>query len=176
MLIFTDASYSNNTKVAGFGFVIIENDREFRAGNFHSNCKDNNVAEIGAIASALEYCERLQLFSQTKDRTLTIITDSRTAEGRILTNSPGQDEQEQKWLKQIQESIRKSKLKTRVLQIKGHNEKDSSKFSQYNALTDWIAGDYRYLGEIERRNQKVDNRQVYADYANFMKKKNRRGR
>lgn len=176
MIIFTDASYSNATKVAGFGFVVIDNDREFRAGNFCIDCKDNNIAEVGAIASALEYCEKLKIFNQSKDKTLTIITDSRCAESRILMDSEGKEEQEKKWLSRIKEILRKSKKKVRILQIKGHSEADQSKFSVYNALTDWIASDYRYLGEIEKRNQKVDNRQIISQYANFMKKKNRRGR
>lgn len=171
MLIFTDASYSNKTKVAGFGFVIVSGDYEYRAGNFALNCSDNNVAEIGAIASALKYCETLGLFSKSIDRTLTIVTDSKTAEGRINRHEVGRHECEQGWLKFIERSIQRSGHTARVLQVKGHS-KDNSKFSQYNEMADWIADDYRYLGEIEKRNQEFGSRRIISVYD----KKKRGGR
>lgn len=168
LLIFTDASYSTQTKVAGFGFVIVSGDYEYRAGNFALNCSDNNVAEIGAIASALKYCETLGLFRKSNDKTLTIITDSRTAECRINRHEQGRHEVEQGWLKFIERSIQRSGHKARVLQVKGHS-KDDSKFSQYNEIADWIADDYRYLGEIEKKNQQYKSKRIISVYDNGRK-------
>lgn len=150
MLIFTDASYDSNNKIAGFGYVIITSDREFRAGGFALYCKDNNVAEVGAIAAALKFCQSQKLFQKSNDQTLTILTDSRTAENRINRNFDGSDDLEQGYLKYINYALSRIPMQCRVMQIKGHSD-DGSKFSQYNQLADWIASDYLYLGQIEKK-------------------------
>ena len=94
MIIFTDASYSSQTKVSGYGFVILDKDFDYKAGNYS--------------------------FEQAK-------------------------------LNKIKEILGKVKLKTTIFQIKGHGkENDGGKFGYYNEVCDAIAGDYRYIGEIEK--------------------------
>lgn len=150
MIIFTDASYSSQTKVSGYGFVIVDKKFNYKAGNFSFKPKDNNVGEVAAIAEALEYSERNKIFERTDDKTLTIISDSASAVSRILCNKEGVDEFEQERLNTIHRILNKCKLKTTIFQIKGHNLTDNTKFSYYNEVCDAIAGDYRYLGEIEK--------------------------
>lgn len=149
MIIFTDASYSEQTKVAGLGFVIIDKKFDYKAGNFRINCQDNNVAELGAIAEALKFCQTSNLFKVSSDRTVSIITDSKYAVGRINSPNPNASEQEKEYIKIITEILDKCPLKSTIFQIKGHT-KGEDKFSYYNNIADTIAGDYRYLGEIEK--------------------------
>lgn len=151
MIIFTDASYSSQTKVSGYGFVILDKDFDYKAGNYSFEPRDNNVAEVSAIAEALEFCQKNGVFRRTKDKTLTIITDSKVAVRRILMEIPGVDSFEQAKLNKIKEILGKVKLKTTIFQIKGHGkENDGGKFGYYNEVCDAIAGDYRYIGEIEK--------------------------
>lgn len=148
MIIFTDASYSSQTNTSGFGFVIVDKKFSYRAGNYSFDCKSNNIAEVGSIAEALKYCQVLNLFKYTEDKTLTVITDSTYAVKRILENYVGETDQEEKYLVFIRDALRKCGLKTAVFQVKGHS-KGEDKFSYYNEIADRIAADYRYLGEIE---------------------------
>lgn len=148
MIIFTDASYSLQTNASGFGFVILDKRFEFKAGNYSLKCKNNNIAEIGAIAEALKYCEDYNLFKATKDKTLTIISDSKYSVNKIQKKIPADDTLEAKYLEDIHKSLDKCKLKVNIFQIKGH-QGDRDKFSYYNELADEIASSYRYLGEME---------------------------
>lgn len=149
MIIFTDASYSTESKVAGLGFVIIDKKFDYKAGNFKIDCQDNNIAEIGAIAEALEYCQKYNLFKLSGDRTVSIITDSKYSVGRIANPNPNASEQEKTYIKKINSILDQCPLKSTIFQIKGHT-KGEDKFSHYNSIADTIAGDYRYLGEIEK--------------------------
>lgn len=148
MLIFTDASFSSSTNVSGFGFAIIDKKFNYNAGNYSFRCKDNNVAEVGAIAEALRFGKQMNIFNLTNDRTLTIISDSKVALQRILTRTPTTEAEEQ-FINEIYNNLSKiKKLKVTFIQIKGHT-KGTDKFSYYNDIADCIAKDYRYLGEIE---------------------------
>lgn len=148
MLIFTDASFSTETNVSGFGFVIVDKKFHYNAGNYSIQCKDNNVAEVGAIHSALKFGNQMNIFNLTDDRTLTIITDSKIALQRIIERTPT-TEIEGNFIDEIYNTLGKIKnLKTTFIQIKGHT-KGTDKFSYYNSIADCIAKDYRYLGEIE---------------------------
>lgn len=159
MIIFTDASYSNQTKVSGYGFVVLDKDFDYKAGNYSFEPKDNNVAEIGAISEALSFCQKHNIFNKTKDKNLTIITDSKVAVRKILMNLSGNSKFEEDKLENIRKILNsiKNKLKITIFQIKGHSkEKDYSKFGYYNEVCDAIAGDYRYIGEIEKeKNLKI---------------------
>lgn len=157
MIIFTDASYSNQTNTSGFGFVIVDKKFNYKAGNYSFDCKSNNIAEVGSIAEALKYCQTLNLFKYTEDKTLTVITDSTYAVKRILENYIGETDLEEKYLVSIRDILQKCGLKTAVFQIKGHT-KGEDKFSYFNDIADRIASDYRYLGEIELEKRKSNSR------------------
>lgn len=153
MIIFTDASFSSESKVAGFGFCIIDKKFEYKAGNYSQGHRDNNVAELSAVAEALRYSKKLNLFKLTDDRTLTVITDSKYAVNKILDNNINFiDDNEKQIVQEIKGLLKESKLKWQLIQIKGHM-KGTDKFSYYNEICDRISGDYRYLGEIEKQKQ-----------------------
>lgn len=157
MIIFTDASFSKQTKTAGFGFVIVDKQFDFKAGNYSFECKNNNIAELQCIEEAVKYCLKFNLFKATKDKTLTIISDSKFAVDRILGHIKCQDSKEQKLQSNISYMLKQCPLKTTIFQIKGH-QKGKDKFSYYNEVADCIASDYRYLGEIELEKQKLNNK------------------
>jgi len=166
MIIFTDASYMQQTKVSGYGFVIVDKKFNHRAGGFSFECKNNNIAEVGAIESALKFAKRFDLFTNTDDKNLVIITDSTYALNRIQRPHSSYNDKEIKMLENIRTILQECPLKYTIFHIKGHG-KDDSKFSEYNNLADQIAASYRYLGEIEKQKQ--------ISFA-IRKKKSKRGR
>lgn len=173
MIIFTDASYSEQTGVAGFGFVIVDKKFDFRAGNFvlRKIVKDNNVAEVGAIREALRFCQGNRLFQRTEDRTLTVISDSKVAVARILENQAGVDDYEKDCLAEIHQILKTCPLTVHLFQIKGHSQQDQTKFSQLNQVADVVAADYRYLGEIQQEKERL---QTFAVVQNLKNKKKKR--
>lgn len=145
MLIFTDGSFSKKPKMAGMGAVIIDRDREFTVGNYSDSCRDNNVAEVAAIAMAIQYIRDKRIVDKTKDKTITIISDSQYALRRITGSQPGRSEFEQKCLDYIHDFLDETNKKVTFFQVKGHLH-DGNKFSRYNNIADHIAGEYREYG------------------------------
>ena len=152
MLIFTDASFGYKPNMAGVGAIIIDQSKEYHIGAYTNNCRDNNIAEIAAIAFALKYVADNQISDKSKDKTLTVITDSSYAIQRINNKSPARSEFEDYCLKYISEFMKHTKLKVKFMQIKGHTH-DNTKFSYFNNMADEIAGQYRYLGIHQYENK-----------------------
>lgn len=145
MLIFTDGSHSIKPRISGLGAVIIDNDKEYQIGAYSDKCRDNNVAEIAAIAMACKYVKA----NGIQSKTITIISDSECALRRITHRALGEDEFEHNCLDYIKEFIIEYP-KVNFMQVKGH-QKDNSKLTYYNRVADVLAGDYRKLGlELEK--------------------------
>lgn len=159
MLIFTDASFSSKPKMAGLGFVIIHEGAVLKVGTYEDRCRDNNVAEIAAIASALKYVEnRACLEEHWKDEPITIISDSDCALGRITHEHPGSDDFERQCLSDIYRFM--TRRKVTYFQIKAH-QRDGSKLSYYNCLADSLAGEYRQIGlELYYTNNRIKNKKA----------------
>ena len=150
MIIFTDASFSQESKVSGLGFVIIDKQFSFKAGNYDFQCINNNISELRCIEEALNYCKKFDLFHKTKDKTLTIITDSKYSVDKINNPKNLKDPKEIEILNHIHSLLDQCPIKRKNLfEIKGHTG-GKDKFSHYNDLCDQIASSYRYLGEIEK--------------------------
>lgn len=145
MLIFTDGSHSMKPRMSGLGAVIIHNDKEHQIGTYSDKCRDNNVAEMAAIAMACKYVK----VNNIQARTITIISDSECALRRITHGVFGQDKFEQECLDYIRDFIIENP-KVNFMQVKGH-QNDNSKLTYYNKMADALAGDYRKLGlELEK--------------------------
>lgn len=145
MLIFTDGSHSMKPRMSGLGAVIIHNDNEHQIGTYSDKCRDNNVAEMAAIAMACKYVKN----NNMQARTITIISDSETALRKITHGALGQDEFERDCLDYIRDFIIENP-KVNFMQVKGH-QNDGSKLTYYNKIADALAGDYRKLGlELEK--------------------------
>lgn len=145
MLIFTDGSHSLKPRMSGLGAVIIHNNHEISIGGYSTDCRDNNVAEMAAIAMACKFVKE----NNYKAKTISIISDSETALRKITRGAFGQDDYEQKCLDYIRDFIIENP-KVNFMQVKGH-QTDKNKLSYYNRMADAIAGDYRKMGlELER--------------------------
>lgn len=152
MLIFTDASHGYKPLMSGIGAIIIDQTKEYQIGAYTNKCKDNNIAEVSAIAFAIKYIADNQISDKSKDKTLTIVTDSSYAIHRITNYTPPRSEFEKSCLDYIHNFIKNTKLKVKFMQIKGHIH-DNTKFSYYNNIADDIAGQYRYLGIHQYENK-----------------------
>lgn len=145
MLMFTDASHSNKPLMSGVGMILIDKHKEYNAGAYTNKCKDNNIAEVAAVAFGLKYCSDNKIFDKSSDKTLTILTDSAYTVQRIRDNTPPRTNEEEEYLNYIHNFMKTSKFKIKFLQIKGHVH-DGTKFAYYNNVADQIAKEYRYLG------------------------------
>ena len=157
MLVFTDASFSRKPSISGCGIVILDkNNKEYQFGSSSRKCKNNNVAEVLAIASAIDFINRNEeLFKDEK--TITIVTDSRYAidhlNSRVYNN-----EYESELYEYI--NINRCQMNINFFHIKGHVH-DGTKFAHYNNIADEIASEYR-LQELEKYN---------SEYRNMIRKK-----
>lgn len=145
MIIFTDGSFSSKPNIAGFGAIILINDKEHRFGTYDNRCADNNVAEVGAIAMALQYISQYKIDKKEEIKSITIISDSTYALRKISNRLEGKDEFEQSCLDLIYEYMDKTHKKINLMQIKGHIH-DGTKLNYYNNEADILAGEYRLLG------------------------------
>lgn len=145
MLIFTDGSHSLKPRMSGFGAVLIYKDKEHTFGTYSNQCRDNNVAEIAAIAMAIQYIQDNRIVDKMDDKTITIISDSETALRKITQRHEGSDDFERSCLKYIHEFLDFTHKKVSFMQIKGHVH-DGTKLSYYNNIADNVAGEYRRLG------------------------------
>lgn len=171
MIIFTDGSHSTKPRMSGLGAVILYKDREHTFGTYTNKCRDNNVAEIAAIAMAVQYIQDNKIVDRMEDKTITIVSDSETALRKINQKSEGQDDFERACLDYIQEFLSFSKKKINFMQIKGHIH-DGTKLSHYNNVADDLAGDYRRLGlELQRERTGKKHRNNYHHLIRFKNKK-----
>lgn len=145
MIIFTDGSFSPKPNIAGFGAVILINDREYRFGTYDNRCIDNNVAEVGAISMACQYVKEHKIDKREDVKSISIISDSAYALRKITNGAEGKDEFEQSCLDLIYEFLDKSQKRISFMQIKGHVH-DGTKLAYYNNEADILAGEYRQLG------------------------------
>ena len=150
MLIFTDGSYSRKPNMAGLGVVILYRDRQVNIGRYDNRCIDNNVAEIAAIALAIQYIKNNKIIDKVKNKTINIISDSSYAIRKLnRIDSNGRDKFEQNCLDFIRNFLDETNKKVSFLQIKGHTH-DGTKYSYYNNIADQIAGEERLKG-LERQ-------------------------
>ena len=171
MLIFTDGSHSTKPRMSGLGAVILFNNREHTFGTYTNKCRDNNVAEIAAIAMAVQYIRDNKIVERMEDKTITIISDSETALRKINQKSQGQDEFESACLDYIQDFLTLTKKKIKFMQIKGHVH-DGTKLSHYNNVADDLAGDYRRIGlELHRTRVSKKHRNNYHHLIRFKNNK-----
>ncbi len=154
MLVFTDGSHSRKPKMSGMGAVLIVSDKVHSFGAYTNKCSDNNVAEIAAIAMAIQYIKDFKIADRSTDKTINIMTDSSYAIHRLKYGTEGRDEFEKKCLKYIRDFLVETDKKVSFLHIKGHIH-DGTKYSYYNNVADEIAGDYRRLG--------LEKQQVYIN-------------
>lgn len=159
MLLFTDASHGYKPLMSGVGIVLIDKYKEYNAGAYTNQCKDNNIAEVSAVAFGLKYCSDNKIFDKSSDKTLTIITDSAYTIQRIRDKTPPRTEEEKKYLQYIHNFMKNSKFKIKFLQIKGHVH-DGTKFAHYNNVADQIAKEYRYLGIYNLEKDKVKHQKL----------------
>ena len=145
MIIFTDGSFSSKPNIAGFGAIILINDRQHRFGTYDNRCVDNNVAEVGAIAMALQYISQYKIDKRDEVKTITLISDSAYALRKISNRLEGKDAFEQSCLDLIYEFMDNCPKKIHLMQIKGHIH-DGTKLNYYNNEADILAGEYRQLG------------------------------
>ena len=145
MIIFTDGSHSTKPQMSGFGAVILYKGREHKFGTYSDKCRDNNVAEIAAIAMSIQYIVDNKILETMTDKTITIISDSETALRKITQGAIGNDEFEKMCLENIHSFMSKSKKKIEFMQIKGQIH-DGTRLSYYNNEADILAGEYRKLG------------------------------
>jgi ribonuclease HI len=108
MIIFTDGSFSPKPNIAGFGAVLLINDRQYSFGTYDNRCVDNNVAEVGAIAMALQYVKEHKIDKRDEVKSISIISDSAYALRKISNRLEGKDEFEQSCLNLIYEFLDKS--------------------------------------------------------------------
>lgn len=149
MIVYTDGSFGRKPKVGAYGAVIITKDgKEYRIGGHTDKCKDNNVAEVYGIASALKFIQKNNLMSHKDDKVCVVMTDSQYAINHLDT--PRKDEFEQRCYDYISE-FRKYH-KTNFFWIKGHVH-DGTKVSYYNNLCDEIACEERLKGQQQIINQ-----------------------
>lgn len=178
MLIFTDASFSDNPKMSGLGSVIITDSEEISVGAYSKKCEDNNIAEVAAIAMALKHCETTKLFQRCEDKTVTFCTDSLYALRKVTEEREPKTDFEEKLLNYIQKSIKSANKKINFLHIKAHLDSDN-KMNHYNKMADKIAGEYRMLG-VELTNDKPKKKEKFfytaTDEKKISSKKKNRGR
>ena len=160
MEIFTDGSHSVKPQISGIGAVVINNKKEYYIGCYTSKCVDNNVAEVIAIAFAIKFIKDNKIFDKSKDKNVIIYSDSQYAIRKIMQNSNGRDEIEQKALNYIQEFINYSHKKIHFFQIKGHTH-DGTKLSYYNNIADEIAGEQRLYGLSKILSKKTKKNKYY---------------
>lgn len=153
MEIYTDGSHSLKPRMSGIGVVILNQGQEHRIGCYTSECLDNNIAEVVAIAYALKYIKDNKILDHTKDKHIIIYSDSANALRKIKQNSPGKDEFEQSALDYIQDFIDFTSKKLTFFQIKGHTH-DGTKLSYYNNMADSIASEYRLYG-LEKQQARI---------------------
>ena len=166
MLVFTDGSHSLKPRVSGLGAVIIYNNQEYCIGTYSEKCRDNNVAEIAAIAMACKYIKN----NNFQEKTITIISDSECALRKITQGAFGKDDFEQSCLDYIRDFIIENK-KVTFMQVKGHRT-DNSKLSYYNRVADALAGDYRKIGlelaklKTSKKKKKKIHKSFYQNFKN----------
>ena len=158
MLIFTDGSFTRKPKMGGMGAVLItDNNKCHEFGAYSNKCNDNNVTEIAAIAMAIHYIKQHKVDQKSKDKTITIISDSQYAVRKIRQNCEGKDEFEDKCLSYIRNFLEETNKKVSFLQIKGHVH-DNTKFAYYNNVADDVAREYRLKG-LERQQKRFQFKQ-----------------
>ena len=167
MIIFTDGSHSTKPRMSGLGAVILYKDREHSFGTYTNQCRDNNVAEIAAIAMAIQYISDNKILDRMEDKTITIISDSETALRKIQQKCTGNDEFECECLEYIQEFLAFTNKKVNFLQIKGHVH-DGTKLSHYNNIADDVAGDYRRLG-LELQQEYMNKKKNKSHFHRYIK-------
>ena len=147
MFVFTDASYTDNPKMSGYGFVIIDKkDNIYTQGGYTQKCENNNIAEAWAVEQALKFIDENFIIEYSGDETINIITDSKHVLKHLDDLRPNEYETE------IFDNIRdlRYKYKVNFFHIKGHVH-DDTKLSYYNNIADCIAKEHRLLG-LERYN------------------------
>ena len=145
MIVYTDGSFGRKPRMGAYGAVIVTKDgKEYRIGGHTDKCKDNNVAEVYGIASALKFITVNNLMTHKDDKVCVVMTDSQYAINHL--DSPRKDEFEQR----CYDYIRKFRefYTTRFFWIKGHVH-DGTKVSHYNNMCDQIACDERLKGQQE---------------------------
>lgn len=167
MIIFTDGSHSLKPRMSGFGAVLLYKGREHTFGTYTNKCRDNNVAEIAAIAMAIQYICNNKIVDRMDDKTITIISDSATALRKISQRNKGQDEFESSCLNYIYDFLDFTRKKVKFMQIKGHIH-DGTKLSYYNNIADNLAGDYRRLGlELQQEHMNKKHKSKFNKFIKF---------
>lgn len=164
MIIFTDGSYSKKPNMGGMGAVILYKEKQISVGCYSKDCKDNNVAEIAAIAMAIRYIKNNKIIDSIKDKTVTIISDSTYAIRKLTTNgSIGRDKFEQKCIDYVRNFLIETNKKVSFLHTKGHVH-DGTKLSFYNNIADNIAGEERLKGIQKEQNKIINKRRWKENY------------
>jgi len=145
MQIFTDGSYTTKPDIGGMGAVILSKHKEFRVGLYDHRCSDNNVAEVAAIAMALQYIRDKRLADRTDDKTIQIFSDSAYALRKIAQRGRGRTDFEDACLSSIFDFLDVTSKKVSFFQIKGHVH-DGTKLSHYNNEADMLAREHRLIG------------------------------
>lgn len=151
MMIYTDASFIQKRKMSGIGFVIVDGDREHKSGFFTQKCQDNNSSEMVAIAGAIDYACKKRLFDKTKDKTVTIVTDSKYAILRYRDGYEGRDSIEKSMIDFVKDFMNNTNLKINFFYIKGH-QPNKSKMEYYNNMADELSRKYRNMGISNLKN------------------------
>lgn len=152
MMVFTDGSYSNNPNMCGIGVVVLDGKKRYEYGVNTTQCKDNNITEICAIAYALQIVNESSALKNNKDKHLILITDSKYAVKKINEKLSGSDELEQQALDYIQYTLNHSNKTITIFQNNGHAS-NKTKLGYFNNLADQIANDYRFLGLVKYQDQ-----------------------
>ena len=146
MMVFTDASFSKKPPVSGCGIIILDkNNKVHRVGSSSRECKNNNVAEVWAIASAIDFIMTNKQKHFKDDKTITIFTDSEYALVH-LDSDTHPNEYETQLYTFINEA--RAKFNIKFFHIKGHVH-DGTKLHFYNNEADELAKEMR-LQEKEK--------------------------
>lgn len=163
MIIYTDASYSKNKNMSGLGIVFVQEDngksRISHFGTYSRVCRDNNTAEIAAIALVFDYLkERKCPIKLKQGEEITIVSDSQVALNKIHKMVFGSNDFERHCLRCIYDYCTYSGVKVVFRLCKGHC-KDDSRDSYYNNMVDKLSNDYRKLGySLYYSNRPIQNK------------------
>lgn len=164
MEIFTDGSHSLNPKMSGVGAVIIDGKNEWEIGTYTEKCRDNNEAEVMAIAYAIKFIKEKKIDLNSNDNNIIIYSDSAYALRKLRDFEAGGSPLEQKALDYVQNYLNHTHKRITFFQIKGHVH-DGTRLSYYNNVADMIAGDKRFLGLMRYQDRKF--RQSYMQRKNI---------
>lgn len=146
MMVFTDASFSKKPPVSGCGIIILDkNNKVHRVGSSSRECRNNNVAEVWAIASAINFITKNKQKLFEDDKTITLLTDSEYALVH-MDSDVHNDEYEKQLYTYINEA--RAKYNIKFFHIKGHVH-NGTKLHFYNNQADELAKEMR-LQEKEK--------------------------